>query len=63
MQRDLRGRGIGKALLVDLARLPNTGGCGRMEWTVLDWNQVAIDFYTRLGAEQKKEWRLFRITL
>jgi hypothetical protein len=36
-------------------------GCGRMEWTVLDWNQLAIDFYKRMGATHKKEWHLYRL--
>ncbi|MBM2841593.1 MAG: family N-acetyltransferase [Bacteroidetes bacterium] len=36
-------------------------GCGRMEWTVLDWNKLAIDFYNRLGATHMKEWQLYRL--
>lgn len=58
----LRGRGIGKALLLHLARLANQRGCGRMEWTVLDWNQPAIEFYESIGAERKREWQICRLT-
>jgi GNAT superfamily N-acetyltransferase len=58
----LRGQGIGKALLLHLARLANARGCGRMEWSVLDWNQPAIDFYESLGARRMKEWQICRLT-
>lgn len=58
----LRGRGIGKALWLHLAKLANSRGCGRMEWAVLDWNQPAIDFYESLGAVRKKEWQICRLT-
>lgn len=57
-----RGRGIGKALLLHLAKLANARGCGRMEWSVLDWNQPAIDFYESLGARRMKEWQICRLT-
>ncbi|HEY8994735.1 MAG TPA: GNAT family N-acetyltransferase [Lacunisphaera sp.] len=57
-----RGRGLGKALLLHLAKLANARGCGRMEWTVLDWNQPAIDFYESLGARRMQEWKLCRLT-
>jgi GNAT superfamily N-acetyltransferase len=59
---EFRGRGIGKALLLYLARLANTRGCGRMEWTVLDWNQPAIAFYESLGARRLREWQICRLT-
>jgi GNAT superfamily N-acetyltransferase len=59
---ELRGQGLGKALLLHLARLANQRGCGRMEWSVLDWNQPAIDFYRSLGAELKTEWTTCRLT-
>lgn len=59
---EFRGRGIGKALLLHLAKLANVRGCGRMEWTVLDWNQPAIEFYESLGAERKKAWQICRLT-
>lgn len=57
-----RGRGFGKALLLHLARLANARGCGRMEWSVLDWNQPAIEFYESLGAHRMKEWQICRLT-
>lgn len=59
---DFRGRGIGKALLLHLAKLANARGCGRMEWTVLDWNQPAVEFYESLGAKRMKEWQICRLT-
>lgn len=59
---EFRGRGIGKALLLHLAKLANARGCGRMEWSVLDWNQPAIDFYESLGARRMKEWQICRLT-
>jgi len=59
---EFRGRGIGKALLLHLAKIANTRGCGRMEWTVLDWNQPAIDFYEKLGARRMREWQICRLT-
>lgn len=62
VQPELRGRGVGKALLLDLARLANERGCGRMEWTVLDWNQPAIEFYESIGAQRKREWQICRLT-
>jgi GNAT superfamily N-acetyltransferase len=58
----LRGRGIGKALLLHLARLANQRGCGRMEWAVLDWNAPAIAFYESLGARRLREWQICRLT-
>ena len=57
-----RRRGYGRALLVDLARLAVERGCGRFEWTVLDWNAEAIGFYQALGAKILPEWRLTRVT-
>jgi GNAT superfamily N-acetyltransferase len=62
VKSELRGRGIGKALLLHLAKLANTTGCGRMEWTVLDWNQPAIEFYESIGAQRKREWQICRLT-
>jgi GNAT superfamily N-acetyltransferase len=56
-----RGRGIGKALLVELARIAVREGCGRIVWQVLDWNQPAIDFYEQLGAKPFEEWVTMRI--
>lgn len=57
-----RGRGVGKALLLHLARLANQRGCGRMEWSVLDWNEPAIRFYETLGARRLPEWQICRLT-
>jgi GNAT superfamily N-acetyltransferase len=57
-----RGRGIGKLLLQRLAALALERGCGRFEWTVLDWNQPAIDFYQGLGAQVLPDWRVVRMT-
>ena len=59
---EFRGRGIGKALLLHLARLANARGCGRMEWAVLDWNQPAIEFYESIGARRMREWQICRLT-
>ncbi len=56
-----RGQGIGKALLLHLANIARKRGCGRMEWSVLDWNQPAIDFYRSLGAVPMDEWTVFRL--
>jgi GNAT superfamily N-acetyltransferase len=57
-----RGRGIGRALLKELARLAVERGCGRLEWSVLDWNSDAISFYERLGARPNSEWTVYRLT-
>ena len=56
-----RGKGAGKALLRALARIATARGCGRMEWTVLDWNASAIRFYKRIGARLHPEWVLTRL--
>jgi GNAT superfamily N-acetyltransferase len=57
-----RGHGVGKRLLVHLAELAVERGCGRMEWTVLDWNEPALRFYERMGARVMKEWKLCRLS-
>lgn len=57
-----RRRGYGRALLLYVARLAKERGCGRLEWSVLDWNQPAIDFYKKLGASSMSDWTVFRIT-
>lgn len=62
VQPELRGRGIGRALLLHLAGLANARGCGRMEWTVLDWNESAIRFYESLGARRMRDWQICRLT-
>src|SRR5256886_17568913 len=57
-----RGKGYGRALLVDLAKIARDRGCGRMEWAVLNWNDPAIQFYRKLGATPMDEWTVFRLT-
>jgi GNAT superfamily N-acetyltransferase len=57
-----RGRGLGKQLLQAVARLAVTRGCGRFEWSVLDWNAPAIEFYKSLGARSMDDWTIFRVT-
>ncbi len=57
-----RGRGIGKALLTHLAQLAAQRDYGRMEWTVLDWNEPAIEFYESFGAQRLRDWQICRLT-
>jgi GNAT superfamily N-acetyltransferase len=57
-----RGRGHGKALLREVARLAVERGCGRLEWSVLDWNEPSIQFYRALGAVPLNDWTVFRMT-
>ena len=59
---DKRGRGLGRALLTRLARLAVERGCGRLDWSVLDWNENAIGFYKKLGARIMEDWRTCRVT-
>ena len=59
---EFRGRGLGKALLLHLAKIANARGCGRMEWAVLDWNAPAIAFYESLGARRMTDWQICRLT-
>ena len=61
VRESMRGRGIGKALLLHLAGIAHARGCGRMEWSVLDWNAPAIDFYRSLGAVAMDEWTVYRL--
>jgi GNAT superfamily N-acetyltransferase len=58
----MRGRGIGKALLVYLAQLAAERKCGRLEWAVLNWNEPSIAFYRSLGARPMDEWTVYRLT-
>ena len=58
---DNRGQGIGRKILFRLAQVAEQRGCGRMEWTVLDWNSRAIDFYNEMGAEILEEWKIVRL--
>ena len=57
-----RRRGHGKALLARLAQLAVERGCGRLEWSVLDWNEPSIGFYQSLGAVAMNEWTIYRLT-
>ena len=57
-----RGKGYGRAFLERLAQIAKERGCGRMEWAVLDWNEPAIQFYRKLGAQPMDEWTVFRLT-
>lgn len=59
---EFRGAGVGRAMLVRLARLARERGCGRLEWSVLDWNEPAISFYKRLGASPVSGWSVYRVT-
>ena len=59
---EFRGRGIGRALLVHLAGLAKEHGCGRLEWSVLDWNEPAIGFYRGMGASPVSGWTVYRVT-
>lgn len=57
-----RGRGCGKALLRELARIALERGCGRLEWSCLDWNTPSIGFYLSLGAKPMEGWTVYRVT-
>lgn len=59
---EARGRGCGKGLLKELARIAVERGCGRLEWWCLDWNRPSIDFYLSLGAQPMEDWTVYRIT-
>lgn len=58
---EYRGKGYGKGLLKELARIALERGCGRLEWWCLDWNRPSIDFYLSLGAEPMEDWTVYRI--
>ena len=59
---EYRGRGHGKALLSRLAEIACERGCGRLEWSCLDWNKPSIDFYLSLGASPMDDWTVYRVT-
>ena len=61
VQPDLRGQGIGKALILAVNALAEERGCQRLEWSVLDWNERAIKFYESLGADVMSEWKTTRL--
>jgi GNAT superfamily N-acetyltransferase len=62
VKEHLRGKGIGKALLINLAKHAVDNNCARFEWSVLDWNTKAIKFYESLGAKQMEEWTVHRVS-
>jgi GNAT superfamily N-acetyltransferase len=62
VEPEKRGKGYGRALLVELAKIARDRECGRMEWSVLNWNEPAIKFYRALGAKPMDEWTVFRLT-
>lgn len=62
IQPEFRGNGYGKAAIQKLAQIAVERGCGRLEWSCLDWNQPSIDFYLSLGAEPMKGWTVYRLT-
>lgn len=57
-----RGKGYGKRLLLELVKIANQRGCGRLDWVALDWNTPAHDFYENMGAKKLSEWLPFRLT-
>lgn len=59
---EYRGRGYGKALLKKLAQITVERGCGRLEWSCLDWNKLSIDFYVSMGAAVMDDWTTYRLT-
>lgn len=59
---EYRGKGYGKAILKQLAKITIERGCGRLEWSCLDWNKPSIDFYLSLGATPMEEWTTYRVT-
>lgn len=61
VEPDRRGKGYGKKLLIELAKIAETENCGRFEWSVLDWNTPSIEFYKSLGATPMDEWTVFRL--
>lgn len=59
---EFRGRGYGKAIFIEVARIAVERNCGRMEWSCLDWNQPSIDFYLSMGAQPMADWTVYRLT-
>ncbi|HSQ14496.1 MAG TPA: GNAT family N-acetyltransferase, partial [Candidatus Deferrimicrobium sp.] len=62
VEETYRRRGFGRALLAHVAKLAVARDCGRLEWSVLDWNEPAVNFYQKLGAMPMNEWTVFRVT-
>lgn len=63
VSENYRGKGIGKFVFKKLHKIAKKNECGRIEWVVLDWNQNAIDFYDKLGAQHLHDWKTYRISL
>ncbi len=63
VEPEYRGKAFGKALLNEVITIAKNRHCGRVEWSVLDWNKPAIDFYKSMGAESMDEWTTFRMTI
>ncbi len=61
VREEFRGKGYGKRIFQELARIAMERRCGRLEWWCLDWNQPSIDFYLSLGAEPMKDWTVYRL--
>ena len=61
VEPECRGKGYGKALLIELSKIAEAENCGRFEWSVLDWNTPSIEFYKSLGAKPMDEWTVFRL--
>jgi GNAT superfamily N-acetyltransferase len=62
VQPEHRGNGHGKGLLVAIARLAMERGCGRIEWSALNWNEPSIQFYLKLDAQRMDEWTVYRLS-
>lgn len=62
VREELRGKGFGKALFMELVKIAQERGCERFDWSVLKWNKPSIGFYRSLGAEEMSEWRTYRLT-
>ena len=62
VQPEMRGKGIGKKLFLELIKIAKDRNCGRVEWSVLNWNTPAIDFYKSMGAVPMDEWTVYRLT-
>ena len=62
VQPEFRSKGIGRQMLLHLVKIAAAKDCGRMEWSVLDWNERAIEFYEGLGAKPLSDWTMYRLT-
>lgn len=62
VRHEYRGKGYGEAILKEICRLAQERHCGRVEWWVLDWNERAIQFYKKIGAEPMSDWTVFKLS-